>query len=778
MGLGKDSASATLRAMTSDSDVATRHLRHGLDRQRAGDLAGADTAYRAALAAAPGYPDALHLLGTVALLQGRLDEAIARIEAAIAADPRQPAFHSNLGTAHSRAGRPREAVAAYDRALALDPGFVDALFGRAGAAQAAGDLDRAIADYRKALAAVPGRAEALINLGAALSASGRPDEAVAAYVKAAEAAPADPVPLRAAAAIRHEQCRLDDAIALYVRAAALAPQFGPTLGDLGVALLDRGRAAEAHGFLSAAVVCDPRSAVAHMNFANATRAVGRLDEAVAIYRQALALDATVPEIYDNMATALRDAGRLDEAAASYAAALRLRPGFASALGNYANLELERGEPAAAEALYRRAIAADPRAEAPHRNLLLALLYDPAVTHAQRHDAHLAYARAHAPAKPFPAPAALPAKGRRLRVAYLSSDFRDHPVARTVAPLVAAHDRARFDVRVYADLAVPDAVTQALQAQVETWRDVTGAADADVAAALRADGTDILVCVAGRFDRNRPLVAAWRAAPVNVALGEVATTGIAAYDFIFADRALVPRLGRERFVERPFRLPTWFVHRPLADAPLPGPPPSGAADAGGPVFGCFNNPVKVNDRVLALWAELLKAVPGARLLLKYKNLYAVPSIAARVRAALVAAGVDPARATLRAGIDPLDVHLALYDRVDVALDPFPFSGSTATFEALWMGVPVVTLAGETMAGRWTLSMLAALGQTDWIAADPAAYVARAAALAADGALRARLRGTLRGEVAKSRLCDVAGRTRQVERAYRAMWMSVTGDASCR
>jgi predicted O-linked N-acetylglucosamine transferase (SPINDLY family) len=599
------------------------------------------------------------------------------------------------------------------------------------------------------------------------------DEAVAACLKAAEAAPGDPAPLRAAAAIRHAQRRLNEAIAFYVKAAALAPQYGPTLGDLGVALLERGRAEEAHGFLSAAVVCDPRSAATHMNFANATRAVGRLDEAIAIYRQALALDATIPEIYDNLATSLREAGRLDEAAASYAAALRLRPDFVSALGNQANLELERGEPAAAEALYRRALAADPHAEGPHRNLLRALAHAPDATPERRYDEHLAYARAHAPARPFPAPAVTPVAGRRLRVGYVASEFRDRPAA----ALIAAHDRARFDVRVYADVSSADPPPPELRARVDTWRDMTGAPDVEVAATMRADQTDILVCVAGRYGYHRPLVAGWRAAPVNVAFGGVATTGLAACDFLFADRALVPRLGRERFVERPFRLPAWFVRRPPADAPPPGPPPSARANADGPVFSCFAAPAKANDQVLAAWAALLKAVPGARLFLKHRNLYAVPSIAARVRKALVAAGVDPARAVLGAAHDPDRAHLALHDKVDVALDPFPFSSTSATFEALWMGVPVVTTVGETMAGRRGAAILAALGQADWIAADLSDYVAKAVALAADVVLRARLRESLRGAIAESGLCDIAGRTRQVERAYRAMWTSVTGDA-CR
>jgi predicted O-linked N-acetylglucosamine transferase (SPINDLY family) len=181
-------------------------------------------------------------------------------------------------------------------------------------------------------------------------------------------------------------------------------------------------------------------------------------------------------------------------------------------------------------------------------------------------------------------------------------------------------------------------------------------------------------------------------------------------------------------------------------------------------------------VLDLWVRLLARVPQARLMLKYKNLYAAPSIVTRVRRAFARGGVDPARAIFATAVDELGVHLRHYDRIDVALDPFPFSGSTATFEALWMGVPVVARAGRYMAGRWTSAMLAAIGRTDWIAADADAYVETAARLAADADLRAGLRKTLRAEIARSPLCDVRGRTRQIERVYRALAKFATSGAS--
>jgi len=775
-------------------------LAAGMELHRAGDLARAAEIYGRVLAAVPDHPDALHLLGVVALQQDRLEDAIRSISAAIAANPATAAYHANLGNAWRKGGVLDRAVACFDRALALDPAFLAARFSRGLARQAAGATAEAIEDYRAVLAAAPDHAEARNNLGAALLAAGKPAEALGAFdalvarhpavgslhrnraqalgalgrtaeagaalERALELGPDDVETLRALATHRHAARRLDEAIALYGRIEALAPGDATILNDYAVALLERGRADLAAEKLQTVLRLTPRSAAAHTNFANAMRALGRLDRAVELYREALALDPTIAETYDNLATALRDRGQLDEAVASYEAALRIKPDFVLALGNLANLQLERGEAATALALYRRALEIDPGSYETHRNLLLALLYDPSVMPEALYAEHLAFARRHSPANPLPPAVPAPLEGRRLRVGYISSDLRDHPITRSLAPIVAHHDRDAFETFVYSDVALPDATTVNFRVLVEHWRDVVGETDRQVAERMRADGIDVLVCVAGRFDRNRPLVAAWRPAPVQLAFGEAATTGMDCYDGIFADRVLVPRLGTERFAERPLRMPSYFIHVPLGQAREPGPPPS--ASGAGPVFGSFSNPVKVNDAVLDLWVRVLRETPGSRLLLKYKGLYAVPSIAARVRAAFVRGGVDPARADLRAGVEGLNVHLDLYDRMDVALDPFPFSGWTSSFEALWMGMPVVTKPGATMASRLTAAMLTTIGKRDWIARDDDGFVAIAKRLAADTGALVEMRANQRARIAASPLCDGRTRARQMERFYRAIW----------
>jgi len=284
----------------------------------------------------------------------------------------------------------------------------------------------------------------------------------------------------------------------------------------------------------------------------------------------------------------------------------------------------------------------------------------------------------------------------------------------------------------------------------------------VAALVRADEVDVLVVLAGRFDRNRPLVAAYRPAPVRVSFHDPGTSGLSAVEYLIADRTLVPRRREERFSERVVCLPSFYIHAPL-EGPQVGPLP--AAERGYVTFGSFNNPAKVNDEVLALWGEVLRAVPGSRLKLKFKNWFGNQGLRERMLRGL---GSESDRVEFMAAEAARGEHLALYNDVDIALDPFPFTGSTTTFEALWMGVPVVTLAGAAMAGRWSASILQALKLPELVAGSRAEYVGIAAGLAGDLSRLAGLRAGLRDRVAGSPLCDGRSRARQVERIYRALW----------
>jgi predicted O-linked N-acetylglucosamine transferase (SPINDLY family) len=358
------------------------------------------------------------------------------------------------------------------------------------------------------------------------------------------------------------------------------------------------------------------------------------------------------------------------------------------------------------------------------------------------------------------------------VGWLSCDFRNHPVARNLQPVFAGLDRRRFEAVCFADVPAPDATTEWFRGTAAAWHSTIGLDDGDVAKLIRSERIDIMVFIAGRFDTNRPQVASWRPAPVQVSFHDPATSGLATMDYLIADPVLAPPSRREYFTERVVRLPSYYIHAPLAGAPDPGPLP--AASAGHVCFGSFNNPAKVNARTLAVWAEILRRLPDARLLLKYQNWFDSSLLRDRIYRQL---GADVAsRVDFCVARDRLEEHISLYRQIDIALDPFPFTGSTTTFEALSMGVPVVSLAGENMAARWSASILHALKLDELIGRTPEEYVTKAVALASDAARLAELRATLRARVAASPLCNGKLRARQMERLFRTFWRQWCGQSA--
>ena len=365
------------------------------------------------------------------------------------------------------------------------------------------------------------------------------------------------------------------------------------------------------------------------------------------------------------------------------------------------------------------------------------------------------------------PAITPRPKARLRVGYVSADLRDHSVARFVEPIFASFDREAFDVVAYASVARADRVTEHLRSLVTEWRDVRGLSDADLAERIRQDGIDILVDLGGHSADGRLGAFARRPAPVQVTyLGYPNTTGLAAVDYRLTDaRADPPGDADALCVEKLVRLPECAWCYAPGDGAEDAPPPFEAA--GQITFGAFNDLSKVRPDVMALWAEILREVPGARLLIKAKSLQD-PALAREVRAFFGRRGIDEARIEARGWTRDRAQHLALHAKVDVGLDTSPYHGTTTTCDALWMGVPVITLAGETHVSRVGVSLLAAVGLSDLVARSPEEYVALAVRLAGDRARLGELRRTLRGRVVGSRLGGARAFARALEEAYRAMW----------
>lgn len=555
----------------------------------------------------------------------------------------------------------------------------------------------------------------------------------------------------------------------FAEAARLDPNVLEAVANHGITLAQLGRHAEAEAPLRAALALDAACEPVLATLAGALQALGRSEEAAACAQRATALAPASLEGWTNFGAALHSLGRLTAAEQAYRRVLALAPGFAMARYNLSHVVADQWRLDEALPGFAAAIEGDPRYAPGWHAWLFHLLYDPAQTEASLFEAHrrwgervsrLAQRRRAGERRPG-----------RIRVGYLSPDFRTHSCAWFLRPLFAAHDRGAFEVSAWSGTRHADATTGWLRAHVEHWRDTRGMTDEALAAAIAADGVDILVDLGGHTLDQRIEVFALRPAPVQVAwLGYPATSGLAEMDFRLTDAVADPPGDADRWhSERLVRLERGFLcYAPPDRTPAVTPAPCTGTDE--ITFGSFNNIAKINERVIAAWSAILRAVPRSRLLLKGR-LLTFAEARARILAAFAAHGIAPGRIGLREWLPRASYSLGVYADVDIALDTFPYNGTTTTFEALWMGVPVVTLGGERHAARVGASVLTHLGRSEWIARDVDAYVAIAQRLAADTAALGRLRAQLRDELARASLTDAQDFAHRVESAYRTMLVSV-------
>jgi len=703
-----------------------------------------DEMERAARALLLSFPDSGALwkaLGVALQAQGK--EAIETLRRARTLLPDDAELPSNLGNLLSQQGRHEEALGCYRDALALRPDFAEAHGNLGLALMRAGRLDEAQSCLQRALQLKPGFVEAHCNLGLVLQRLGR----------------------------------MDEALASFERALALKPDFAAAQSLLGKALFDAAHAQAAQGRTVAAIARyqqllqrQPQHLPALCNLGLLQQGLGRLADAEALYRRGLALDPGATELLNNLGNTLKAQGRLDEALTLYRRAIAARPADTLAHGNLAAALRELGDFDGAAHGYRRILALQPEQRWAHSDLLFLQCHlEPdtaaaARAAAERYGATLASIT---PARDGWPDAAEPA--RCLRVGLVSADLREHPVGYFLQALLAAlaaQASDRLALLIYANNAQHDGLSAALKASVSGWRQVQDMSDAQLAAQIEADGVDILIDLSGHTAGNRLPVFARKPAPLQLAwLGYCASTGVAAIDYVLSDPWIAPPGTEAAFTERLWRLPESFLcftppTPALPIAPLP------AAARGHLTFGCFNKLNKLNDAVLRLWAELLAAVPGSRLYLKNAQLD-VASTRAGLQARLAALGVPAERLWLE-GASPRADYLRCYANVDIALDPFPYPGGTTSMEALWMGVPVLTLAGTTPLSRQGVSIMQNLRLPDWVAADRADYLALAQRHAADLQTLAVLRQGLRARLLRSPLCDAPRFATYFEAALRQLW----------
>lgn len=535
----------------------------------------------------------------------------------------------------------------------------------------------------------------------------------------------------------------------------------------GISLIALDSVDEAIAVLRRLVAQQPENAVAWKAIGDAAEKTNQPKLMVECYEASLEINPNQIDLETAMGLFFYRQRQYPPARQHFERAIAIQP----AAGAYVNLASTisiLGHPKLAYNALKHALSIDPEFINAYRGVLGLQLYlarRPDEVDRDAYQAFAACAQRRAEGAVFSG-GNLPSNPTRIRIAYLTSDFCTHPVTRNMLPILTKHDRLRFEICIYADIKRFDELTVCCQQQADIWRDISGLNDREVAEKIHEDKIAILVILAGRFDENRPQVCAYRAAPIQVSYHDAATSGLPEMDYLISDISMTPCDSKEWFSERVVRLPTFYVHEPIEDAPEISALP--VKRNGYVTFGSFNNPTKLNADVFQLWARILKAIPNSRLVLKHTGKFSEPEIRDWCLSSFCAFGVDESRIEFPDQLNDRASHLAIYQQIDIALDPFPFTGSTTTFEALWMGIPVVTLAGELMVGRWSASMLRRVGLTALIANTEDEYVATAVALATDlGRLEA-MRSTLREQVSLSSLCNAHRTTRHLERAYRYMW----------
>ena len=736
-----------------------------------------------------------------------LDDPQGALEAytsALVHKPDSAAAHYNMGNAHARLSQRDASVTAYQKALALKPDFADAEVALGVALQDLKRVEEAIVCFRRALAIMPDYAEVYYNLGGALVELGKLDEAVNSFRQGLEIKP-DYAEAHAKLGIALADLgQLDAAAASYIAALKFRPDLVEAHTNLAAVLINLGQPEAAIASYRQALETAPDQAEVHSNLGVAFKKLGRFEDAEASYRRALTIKPDFAEAHNNLGNVLQKLGRIDEAFNCYRKALEIAPSNADVLNNLGFLQYQLWQFDAATASYRQALEHNPDHAESHNNLGLVLArlgqLEEAVTSCKRAlELKPDYAEAYSnllfthnyladhsssqlllearrfgemvaqQARPYKSWNNSSDPSRYLRIGIVSADLRQHPVgyfAENALTALANQAKGRLELFAYSNHVEIDTLTERIKGCCRSWHAVHDLSDERLAQLVRDDSIDILIDLSGHTGDNRLSMFAWKPAPVQVTwLGYFATTGVVAIDYLIADQWTLPESEEVNFTENIWRLPeTRLCFTPPAEALEVAQLPALSNDF--ITFGCFNNLSKMNDEVVALWARILAAIPSSRLFLKSQPL-GEASVRQSVSKRFADHGIDPKRLTLEIYV-PRANYLAAYNQIDIALDPFPFPGGTTTAEALWMGVPVLTLAGKHFLARQGVGLLMNAGLPEWVASDFDNYVALAVRHASDPHRLAALRSGLRQQVLASPIFDAPRFARHFEAALRGMW----------
>jgi predicted O-linked N-acetylglucosamine transferase (SPINDLY family) len=676
---------------------------------------------------------ALHELGRVALAQGGTAEAVDLLERALAAAPESSAICVTLGNARRAEGEPGRAAELYARAIELEQDCVEARINLGMLLCERGDFEAGIETLQQAALLRPEMFEAHHNLGSALGVRGRHSEAVESLERAARIEPAAGAPRLALGAALHALGRNEAAVDAYAGALARGADPAEVRYRMGNVYYEMRRLHEARSSLERAMALRPDWAAARNGLGIVLLELRDMAGAIREFERAIELAPDLADAHNNLGMALHRSGSSREAQAAFRRALDLRPDFAEA----------------------------------HSNLILALGFDAEVPPSEQLAERRRWQERHAGdlRSGWRAHGNVRDPDRKLRIGYVSADFRRHSAICGFGPMLLDYDRNAYEVVCYSNSAYEDEFTHRFRRSADRWTSIVGLSDAQAAAAVRADGVDLLVDLSAHSAGNRLLLFARKPAPIQItAWGYANGTGLDAMDYLFSDETTIPPKAARDYSEEVVYLPSILTYLPQGEPPPVGPPP--AAANGHVTYGCLNSYAKLTPQSLETWAILLARVPGSRMLFKSGEFdYREPR--ERVLQVFDRHGVCAERLEF-AGATPWREHLAAYGAIDVALDPFPHGGGISTLDALWMGVPVVALRGAVVGGRMAAALLAVVGLEEWVADDREGYLAIAAAAAQAAQPLAALRAALRERIVATPVGDTREYVRSVESVYRVLW----------
>ncbi|MBM4137690.1 MAG: tetratricopeptide repeat protein [Nitrospira sp.] len=707
---------------------------------QAGNLQQAQDIYNEILQKNPQDSGIMYLLGIIYYQEGNYDLAIEYIRKALEFNPLSDAYaYFYLGNALKNKKQFDEAITCYQRALQMNPQLIEAYHNLAWIFQEKNQTDEAITYYQKALNLNPALADAYYNLGT----------------------------------IFQDRKQFDDAITFYQKALEIDPTLADAYYNLGILFQQRKQFDKAIEFHQKALQFNCDLIDAYFNLGTSYENKKQYDEAIAHYQKALQLNPDLLYAYNNLGNIYKEMGRFDEAIEYFHLAINHNPNYVIAFLNLGGVLKDLGRIEEAEIYYRQALQIKPDCSYCYDGLLFLMNFTTNYDSQTVFSEHLNFAK-HC-AEPLSSKI-LPhtnnsSTSRPLRIGYVSPDFRLHSVGYFIEPVISAHNREDFEIFCYSSVPAEgvDEVTERIMSCSSQWRDIADMSDDAVAELIRKDRIDILIDLAGHTGYNRLLLFARKPAPVQASwIGYPNTTGLATIDYKIVDRYTdPPKMTEQFYTEKLIRLPECFLcYLPHRDSPEVNELPLLTKKY--ITFGSFNSFPKVSKEVFYLWAEILKSVAGSHLMLK-SQIFTSIKVRNDVKNMFSCEGISPERIELQHWETTQRGHLRHYDRVDIGLDTFPYNGTTTTCEAMWMGVPVITLAGENHASRVGASLLSNTGLTDLIATTKEDYVNIAIHLASDINRLQSLREQLRGMMAQSTLCDAKRFTVYLENLYRQMWI---------